>query len=431
MDYLSVIIITLTSTHPGRYNKSMSDPARITIFDTTLRDGEQAPGFSLDVPAKLAMARALDALGVDIIEAGFPIASPADSDAVRQIASTVRRPVIAALARTRRADIEEAARALAPAKRSRIHTFLATSDLHLTAKLRMSREDCIASAVDAIKLARRFTDDVEFSAEDATRSDRDFLCRVIEAVIDAGCTTVNLPDTVGYATPDELRDFFAEILARVPNAGRAVFSTHCHDDLGLAVANSLGAIQGGVRQVECTINGIGERAGNASLEELVMALRVRQDRLPYDTAIDSHGLFEASQLLSSLTSEPVQANKAIVGRNAFAHEAGIHQDGVLKDVRTYEIMRPEDVGQSAASRLVLGRHSGRHAVQCRCEALGFRLSAEEVDLVYRAVIALGEHRKVIGDGDLRRIVDRIQAPQAAAALPASPHVEAVGYGHGV
>jgi len=410
----------------------MSDPARITIFDTTLRDGEQAPGFSLDVPAKIAMAGALDALGVDIIEAGFPIASPADSEAVRQIAAAIRRPVIAALARTRAADIEEAARALAPAERARIHTFLATSDLHLQVKLRMSREECLASAVDAIKLARRFTDDVEFSAEDATRSDPEFLCRVIEAVIAAGCTTVNLPDTVGYATPDELRDFFADVIARVPNAGRAVFSTHCHDDLGLAVANSLAAIQGGVRQVECTINGIGERAGNASLEELVMALRVRQDRLPYDTGVEARSLYEASQLLSTLTSEPVQANKAIVGRNAFAHEAGIHQDGVLKDVRTYEIMRPEDVGQSAASRLVLGRHSGRHAVQRRCEALGFTLTSAEVDLVYRAVIALGEHRKVIADGDLRRIVDHVQAPQATAALATPPqHVEAVGYGHGV
>ena len=410
----------------------MATPERITVFDTTLRDGEQAPGFSLDVPAKLSMARALDALGVDIIEAGFPIASPADSEAVRQIAASVRRPVIAALARTRKPDIEEAGRALAPAERSRIHTFLATSDLHLEAKLRISREDCLASAVDAIKLARRFTDDVEFSAEDATRSDRDFLCRVIEAVIAAGCTTVNLPDTVGYATPDELREFFQDILGRVPNADRAVFSTHCHDDLGLAVANSLAAIQGGVRQVECTINGIGERAGNASLEELVMALRVRQDRLPYDTAVHAPALFEASQLLSSLTTEPVQANKAIVGRNAFAHEAGIHQDGVLKDTRTYEIMRPEDVGQSAASRLVLGRHSGRHAVQRRCEALGVTLSSGDLDLVYRAVIALGEHRKVIGDGDLRRIVERVQSPQSSASLAsATAHVEAVGYGHGV
>ncbi len=409
----------------------MSTPARITVFDTTLRDGEQAPGFSLDVPAKLAMARALDALGVDIIEAGFPIASPADSEAVRQIAESVRRPVIAALARTMPQDIEEAARALRPAERSRIHTFLATSDLHLAAKLRISREECLASAVDAVTLARRFTDDVEFSAEDATRSDRDFLCRVIEAVIEAGCTTVNLPDTVGYATPDELRDFFAEVIARVPNADRAVFSAHCHNDLGLAVANSLAAIQGGVRQVECAINGIGERAGNASLEELVMALRVGLDRLPYDTGIHSPALFEASQLLCSLTSEPVQANKAIVGRNAFAHEAGIHQDGMLKDARTYEIMKPEDVGQSVSSRLVLGRHSGRHAVQSRCETLGFTLTHAEIDQVYRAVISLGEHRKAIGDGDLRRIIDRVRTPTAASAAAANSHVEAVGYGHGV
>ena len=411
--------------------EGMSTPARVIVFDTTLRDGEQAPGYSLDVTSKLAMARALDALGVDIIEAGFPIASPADSEAVRQIAADVRRPIIAALARTRGQDIEEAALALRPAQQSRIHTFLATSDLHLSAKLRMTRDECLDSAVSAVKLARRYTDDVEFSAEDATRSDRDFLCRVIEGVIDAGCTTVNLPDTVGYATPDELREFFAEIIARVPNSGRAIFSTHCHNDLGLAVANSLAAIQGGVRQVECSINGIGERAGNASLEEIVMALRVRPDRLPYDTGIRSQALFETSQLLSALTSEPVQANKAIVGRNAFAHEAGIHQDGVLKDARTYEIMKPEDVGQSVSSRLVLGRHSGRHAVQSRCETLGFTLTHEEVGDVYRAVISLGEHRKAIGDGDLRRIVDRVRTPAAAAAAASTAHVETVGYGHGV
>jgi 2-isopropylmalate synthase len=409
----------------------MSTPARITIFDTTLRDGEQAPGFSMDVTAKLAMAHALDALGVDIIEAGFPIASPADSEGVRQIASAVRRPVIAALARTRKQDIDEAGRALAPAERSRIHTFLATSDLHLSAKLRITREECLASAVDAVRHARRFTDDVEFSAEDATRSDRDFLCRVIESVIAAGCTTVNLPDTVGYATPDELREFFVDVIGRVPNADRAVFSAHCHNDLGLAVANSLAAIQGGVRQVECSMNGIGERAGNASLEEFVMALRVRPDRLPYDTGVRSERLFEASQLLSAVTSEPVQANKAIVGRNAFAHEAGIHQDGVLKDARTYEIMKPEDVGQSISSRLVLGRHSGRHAVQSRCETLGFTLSATEVDEVYRAVISLGEHRKAIGDSDLRRIVDRVRTPAVATSAAAAAQVEAVGYGHGV
>jgi 2-isopropylmalate synthase len=350
---------------------------------------------------------------------------------VRQIAATVRRPVIAALARTTPKDIEEAARALAPAARSRIHTFIATSDLHLNAKLRITREECVAAAVRAVALARTFTDDVEFPAEDATRSDRDFLCRIVEAVIDAGCTTVNLPDTVGYATPDEIRHFFVDIIEHVPNAGRAVFSAHCHNDLGLAVANSLAALQGGVRQVECSMNGIGERAGNASLEEFVMALRVRADRLPYDTAIHSPALFTTSQLLSTLTAEPVQANKAIVGRNAFAHEAGIHQDGVLKDARTYEIMRPEDVGQSVASRLVLGRHSGRHAVQSRCEALGFTLTHAEVDEVYRAVISLGEHRKAIADGDLRRIVDRVRTPASSSAPAPTHHMEAVGYGHGV
>jgi 2-isopropylmalate synthase len=409
----------------------MTTAARVVVFDTTLRDGEQAPGFSMDVPAKLAMARALDALGVDIIEAGFPIASPADSEAVRQVAAAVHRPVIAALARARRQDIEEAGQALAPAKRPRIHTFLATSDLHLTAKLRMSHDDCLAAAVDAVKLARSFTDDVEFSAEDATRSNRDFLCRVIEAVIDAGATTVNLPDTVGYATPDEIREFFEQIISRVPNASKAVFSAHCHNDLGLAVANSLAAIQGGVRQVECSMNGIGERAGNASLEEFVMALRVRQDRMPYDTAIDATRLFSTSQLLAKITDEPVQANKAIVGRNAFAHEAGIHQDGVLKDARTYEIMRPEDVGQSAASRLVLGRHSGRHAVQSRCEALGFTLTAAEVDEVYHAVVSLGDHRKAIADGDLRRIVERVRTPSTTHPGVPSSHVETSGYGHGV
>jgi 2-isopropylmalate synthase len=391
----------------------MSEPTRVIIFDTTLRDGEQAPGFSMDVPAKLTMARALEALGVDIIEAGFPIASPADSEATRQVAREVHRPVIAALARCRPADIDEAARALEPAKRRRIHTFLATSDLHLERKLRITREACLEAIVDGVRRARNYTDDVEFSAEDATRSDREFLCRVVEAVIREGATTVNLPDTVGYSTPDDLREFFEEIRRRVPNADRAVFSTHCHDDLGLAVANSLAAIQGGVRQVECTINGIGERAGNASLEELVMALRVRQDRLPFDTGIKSEGLFEASQLLSRLTDEPVQSNKAIVGRNAFAHEAGIHQDGMLKDSRTYEIMRPADVGQ-LSEQLVLGRHSGRHAVQKRCETIGLALTVDELGKVYHAVITMGEHRKAIADNDLRRMVDRVRSGQTTA-----------------
>jgi 2-isopropylmalate synthase len=405
------------------------DPARVVVFDTTLRDGEQAPGFTMDVAAKVTLARALDALGVDIIEAGFPIASPADAEAVREVAREVRRPTIAALARCRRQDIEEAAQALEPAARSRIHTFLATSDLHLTTKLRITREACLEAIIDAVRLARRFTDDVEFSAEDATRSDPDFLCRVIEAAIREGCTTINLPDTVGYGTPDETRAFFTDIRARVFNADRAIFSAHCHDDLGLATANSLAAIQGGARQVECTINGIGERAGNAAVEEIVMALRVRGDRLAYDTRIDAARLYETSQLLTSLTQEAVQANKAIVGRNAFAHEAGIHQDGMLKDPRTYEIMRPQDVGQPP-TLLVLGRHSGRHAVQQRCEALGLRVSPAEIEHIYHEVITLGERRKAVGDGDLRRIVDRLRAVVEPVSATGT-HVETVGYGHGV
>src|SRR3954469_10282896 len=395
------------------------DSARIVVFDTTLRDGEQAPGFSMDVPSKLSLARSLDLLGVDIIEAGFPIASPADSEATRQVAREVRRPVIAALARCRKEDIDEAARALEPAERRRIHTFLATSDLHLDRKLRMTRETCLTAIVDGVRRARKYTDDVEFSAEDATRSDRDFLCRVVEAAIANGATTINLPDTVGYSIPDEIRAFFLEVRGRVPNSDKAIFSTHCHDDLGLAVANSLAAIEGGVRQVECTVNGIGERAGNASLEEIVMALRVRQDRLPFDTAVKSEQLFQASQLLSRLTDEPVQSNKAIVGRNAFAHEAGIHQDGMLKDARTYEIMKPQDVGQHA-EQLVLGRHSGRHAVQRRCEQMEISLTIDEVAQVCQAVITMGEHRKAIADNDLRRIVDRVRNGQPA---PAPGHTE--------
>jgi 2-isopropylmalate synthase len=388
------------------------DSSRIVVFDTTLRDGEQAPGFSMDVPSKVTMARALDALGVDIIEAGFPIASPADAEATRQVAREVRRPVIAALARCRPLDIDEAARALEPAERKRIHTFLATSDLHLQAKLRITREQCLDAIVDNIRRARQHVDDVEFSAEDATRSDRDFLCRVVEAAIDAGATTINLPDTVGYSVPDEIRDFFADVIGRVPNADKAIFSAHCHDDLGLAVSNSLAAVHGGVRQIECTINGIGERAGNASLEEIVMAIRVRQDRLPYETGIATPLLFEASQLLSRLTSEPVQSNKAIVGRNAFAHEAGIHQDGMMKDPRTYEIMKPADVGQNS-EQLVLGRHSGRHAIGRRAEQLGLALTADELAAVYHAVVTMGEHRKSIGDNDLRRIVERVRSGQTA------------------
>ena len=386
---------------------------RLIIFDTTLRDGEQAPGFSMNTPEKLQLARQLQVLGVDVLEAGFPIASSDDAEAVRLIASEIDGPVIAGLARCNPADIECAAASVKPARRSRIHTFIATSDLHLERKLRISRDECLQAVVDNVKLARTFTDDVEFSAEDATRSDPDFLCRVVETAIAQGATTINLPDTVGYCTADEIEQFFIGVIGRVSNADRAVFSAHCHDDLGLAVANSLAAVRAGCRQIECTINGIGERAGNASLEELVMVTRVRHDRMPYATAIRTTELYPTSRMLSELTHEPVQANKAIVGRNAFAHEAGIHQDGVIKDRRTYEIMRPADVG--AQSTLVLGKHSGRHAVKQRCQQLGFELSRLELDRVYRSMIDLADRQKTVEDTDLAAIVARLQADRSAGA----------------
>ncbi|MBF85360.1 MAG: 2-isopropylmalate synthase [Acidobacteria bacterium] len=383
---------------------------QLRIFDTTLRDGEQAPGFSLRINEKIQMARQLDTLGVDIIEAGFPIASKDDAESVRRVAQEVTRPVIASLARCRRADIECAGEAIKEAERGRIHTFLATSDLHLKHKLHMSREQCQEAAVDGVKLARQYTDNVQFSAEDALRTDVDFLCQVVEATITAGATTINLPDTVGYSTPDEIFDFFRTITTRVPNAHKAVFSAHCHDDLGLAVANTLAALRAGVRQVECTINGIGERAGNASLEEIVMATRVRSDRLPFATQINTQAIYATSQLLTALTSEAVQANKAIVGRNAFAHEAGIHQDGMLKDRRTYEIMKPEDVGVSQTT-LVLGKHSGRHAVQNRCEELGYKLSRYELDQIYQRMIRLADAQKNVGDDDLVAMIEEVRAEQ--------------------
>jgi len=386
---------------------------RVLIFDTTLRDGEQAPGFSLRPDEKLQLARQLDALGVDIIEAGFPIASSADAEAVRTISTEIRRPVIACLARCVRADLEKAAWSIAPAARGRIHTFIATSDLHLQAKLRITREQCLSAAVDSVRYARQKTDDVQFSAEDATRSDLDFLCRVVEQVIDAGATTINLPDTVGFSTPDELRDFFMSVCERVPNADKAVFSAHCHDDLGLAVANSLAAVQGGVRQVECTVNGIGERAGNAALEEIVMALHVRRDRMPYTVGIVHKELYPSSEMLTRLSGQGVQVNKAIVGRNAFAHEAGIHQDGMLKDRRTYEIMRAEDVG-APWNPLVLGRHSGRHAVQKRCTDLGLILEVTELGDVYRALMAMADDRKILVDQDVVAAVSAVRASRPAS-----------------
>jgi 2-isopropylmalate synthase len=354
------------------------------------------------------MARQLDTLGVDIIEAGFPIASDGDFAAVRAIAGELRRPTIAGLARACTADVERAAAALADADHPRIHVFLATSDLHLRDKLRINRAQCLAQAADAVRLARRLVDDVEFSAEDATRSDLSFLCAVADAVVDAGAQTVNLPDTVGYALPGDITHMFGRVRERV---GAAVtLSAHCHDDLGMAVANSLAAIEAGARQVECTINGIGERAGNASLEEIVMALQVRRDRLPYETAIRTSELCATSRLLSGIVGVAVPPNKAIVGANAFAHEAGIHQDGVLKNPLTYEILRPESVG-AAGTRLVVGKHSGTRGVDARCRALGFHLRPDALLRVYTRLVATADTVRAIEDF---HVVDAVTADRATA-----------------
>ena len=416
--------------------------ARITIFDTTLRDGEQAPGFSMREAEKVRLAVKLDELGVDVLEAGFPIASEDDFEGVKAVARAVRRPVVAALARAVDADVDRALAALEGCERPRLHTFIATSDLHLQHKLHMSRGQALEAAARAVARGRRHLDDVEFSAEDATRSDLDYLAAVVTAVVQAGATTVNLPDTVGYATPDEIFRFFHTIRSKVPGSDGVVFSAHCHNDLGLAVANSLAAIEAGCLQLECTVNGIGERAGNASLEEIVMALCVRADRLPFTTGIHTREIFAASQLLTELTGEAVQANKAIVGRNAFAHEAGIHQDGILKDRRTYEIMRPEDVGVPRTT-MVLGKHSGRHALKARCEALGIVPARHELDELYRRMIALADRKKVVEDRDLVSLwsgMSRTGAPRPAASAAAGPRgtlreeppsIEEAGYGYGV
>jgi 2-isopropylmalate synthase len=337
---------------------------RILVFDTTLRDGEQSPGFSMNIPEKITLAKQLARLGVDVIEAGFPVASEGDFEAVVAIAREVRGPVIAGLSRAVPGDIDRCWQAIRHAARPRIHTFIATSDIHIQKKFSTTREEILRRAVEAVRHAKGHTPDVEFSAEDAFRSDWDYLCRVVEAVIDAGATTVNIPDTVGYAIPSEFGELIRAIRERVPNIGRAVLSVHCHDDLGLGVANSLAAIQNGAGQVECTVNGIGERAGNASLEEIAMALKTRPALFGATTGIHTEEITRTSRLLSSITGIDVQPNKAIVGRNAFAHESGIHQDGVLKDARTYEIMTPESVGLSKV-QLVLGKHSGRHAFALR------------------------------------------------------------------
>jgi 2-isopropylmalate synthase len=400
--------------------------ARITIFDTTLRDGEQSPGCSMTVQEKLRLAPQLDRLGVDVIEAGFPIASDGDFEAVRSIAAMVRRPVIAALARACAKDIERAGESVKGAARPRIHVFLATSDIHLQYKLKISRQQCLEQACEAVRLAKSFCDDIEFSPEDATRTDPEFLFQVLEGVIQAGATTLNIPDTVGYSVPADFGALIESIGQRVRGIEKAVISAHCHNDLGLAVANTLAAVAAGARQVECAVNGIGERAGNAALEEIAVTLRVRPDQYPYETGIVSEQLYPTSQMLSEIIGVTVQPNKAIIGRNAFAHAAGIHQDGMLKNPLTYEIMTPQSVGVPD-STLVLGKHSGRHALGLRCEQLGHQFDRRELDDVYRRFVVLADRIKHVADHHLLELIrESRQAPgqasekTAAAAAAAGP-----------
>ncbi len=379
----------------------MSD--RVLIFDTTLRDGEQSPGYTMNTPEKLRVAKQLEVLGVDVIEAGFPIASEGDFEAVKLIAETVKNCEIAGLARANDEDIDRAWEAIKNAARPRIHTFISTSDIHLKYQLRKERDEVLKIAVAAVKRAKSHTDNVEFSAMDATRSDWDYLCRVVAETIEAGATTVNIPDTVGYTVPDEFGELIRHIMSNVPNIGSAVISVHCHNDLGLAVANSVAAIRNGARQVECTINGIGERAGNASLEEIVMILRTRKAIMPADTGVVAEKIYPTSRLISSITGVPVQPNKAIVGANAFAHESGIHQDGLLKAKMTYEIMRPESVGISKSS-LVLGKHSGRHAFRDRIESMGYTLSDRQLLTAFKRFKALSDVKKYVYDEDIQMIL---------------------------
>ncbi len=380
------------------------DENRVTIFDTTLRDGEQSPGASMDMAEKLKIALLLEEMGVDVIEAGFPIASAGDFEAVNQIASTLKNISVCALSRADRGDIECCAAAIAPAPRRRIHTFISTSALHMKYKLRMTPEQVHERVGESVRYARTFTDDVEWSAEDGSRTEYDFLCRCVEAAIRAGARTINIPDTVGYAIPDEFSSCIKMLLNRVPNIDRAILSVHCHNDLGLAVANALAAVQAGARQVECTLNGLGERAGNAALEEIVMALRTRYDHLPFTTGIKTELITRASKLVSAITGFVVQPNKAIVGANAFAHEAGIHQDGLLKHAATYEIMPPESVGLSQA-KIVLGKHSGRRAFREKVRTLlGYELSEQALEEAFRRFKDLADRKKEIFEEDLTALV---------------------------
>lgn len=376
----------------------------LIIFDTTLRDGEQSPGASMTRDEKVRIARALERLRVDVIEAGFPAASPGDFEAVQAVAKVIKDSTVCGLARALDKDIDRAGEALKHAERRRIHTFIATSPIHMQMKLNMTPDEVIEHAVKAVKRARQYTDDVEFSPEDAGRSEEDFLCRILEAVIDAGATTLNIPDTVGYSIPQQFGATIANLIARIPNSDKAIFSVHCHNDLGLAVANSLSAVMNGARQVECTINGLGERAGNASLEEVVMAVRTRHDVFACQTRIDTREILTCSKLVSTITGFPVQPNKAIVGANAFAHEAGIHQDGVLKSRETYEIMRAEDVGWSA-NRMVLGKHSGRNAFKSRITELGFEFASEaEINDAFMRFKQLADKKHEIFDEDLQALI---------------------------
>lgn len=381
-----------------------SSSDRVIIFDTTMRDGEQSPGASMSLEEKLELAKILEDMKVDVIEAGFPIASNGDFEAVRAISEIVTESVVCGLARAGMADIDRCAEAIKKAKRGRIHTFLSTSPVHMKWKLQMEPEQVLDMVTKSVSHARNLTDDVEWSAEDATRTERDFLLRCVEAAIKAGAKTINLPDTVGYTYPSEYADLFRDVIANVPGADGVIFSTHCHNDLGLAVANSIAGVQGGARQIECAINGIGERAGNAALEEIVMALKVRGDRLPYVTGVETQHITRASRYVSAITGFPVQFNKAIVGKNAFAHESGIHQDGMLKNAETYEIMKPEDVGQ-IESNLVMGKHSGRHAFREKLKDLGYELGQNALNEAFQRFKDLADKKKHVFDDDIVALVD--------------------------
>jgi 2-isopropylmalate synthase len=392
----------MTTPKSGSGRENAKD--RVIIFDTTMRDGEQSPGASMSLEEKLELAKILEEMGVDVIEAGFPIASNGDFEAVRQIAEIVTESTICGLARATSKDIERCAEAIKPARRGRIHTFISTSPVHMKHKLQMGPNAVLEAIHASVSLARNHTDDVEWSAEDATRTERDFLRRSVEVAILAGATTINIPDTVGYTYPSEYAEIFRDLIENVPGADEVIFSTHCHNDLGLAVANSLSGVQAGARQIECAINGIGERAGNAALEEVVMALRVRADRLAYPTRIDPKHITRASRYVSAITGFPVQFNKAIVGKNAFAHESGIHQDGMLKNAETYEIMKPEDVGQ-VETNLVMGKHSGRHAFREKLKALGYDLQQAALDDAFRRFKELADKKKHVFDDDIVALVD--------------------------